>query len=341
MLHADRPVALVVDGHRHHGRFAARPADVNPLDAYAGLRRGLAWLRLKQWIGWTLLHPELSSSFILQDAHYLASSEIYVRDAQGLVEHARNARGGSLRLPRGLFPSSPRIGTPGYEIGYTWADEPAGTHRIRAEIAATAEKPRISVDLSLDGARASAPLSVSAPLPGGALYTHKAVFPAAGTVTVGERVHRFDPGRDLAILDEHHSALPYRTRWRWGTFATQASDAAPGGILGANLAERPTVPGFEDESCLWLPGPDGPTVEPLGDLTFEPSADDPLAPWHVSSADRRLDVTFLPEDRKSVKHQLVLAEIDYWQLVGTYTGVVAGRPVAGVRGVLESTRARL
>ena len=341
MSPAPTPVRLVEGGHRHHGRFAARPDDVNPLAAQSGVRRPLAWLRLKQWLGWTILHPDLSSSFILQDAHYLASSEIYVRDPGGLVEHARNARGGSLHLPRRLYPSSPRISAKGYRIGYDWAADPAGTHRIRAEVAAAPGQPAISVDLTLDGARASAPLSVSAPLPGGALYTHKAVFPAAGTITVGDRTHVVDPARDLAILDEHHSALPYRTRWLWGTFATMTPD----GILGANVARRPTVPGSEEESCLWLPGADGPgdrpTVAPLSDISFTPTSDDPLGPWDVASADGVLDVTFVPEDRKSVKHQLVLAEIDYWQLVGSYTGVVAGRPLGGVRGVLESMRARL
>lgn len=333
------PSALVEGGARHWGRLNARPTSVNPLDEYVGgrPRRLRRWLRLKEWLGWTLLHPEISSSFILQDAHYLASSEIYVRDRVGMTEHARSTRGGSLHLPRRLYPSSPRIETKGYEIGYEWAADPAGTHRIHAVVAATDDQPAITVDLNLDGSHASAPLSVSAPLPGGAMYTHKRVFPASGRLLVGDRRYTFDPSRDLAILDEHKSTLPYRTRWLWGTFAGLASD----GILGANFAERPTAPGSEEESALWLPGTEGPAVEPLAEISFEQQDGDPLGPWLVRSADGRLDVTFLPEDRKSVKHQFVVAAIDYWQLVGTYTGSLAGRPVAGLRGVLERMRARL
>jgi len=331
------PTALVEAGDRRWGRLDSRPDSVNPLDAYAAASRPLRRLRLKEWQGWTLLHPEISSSFILQDAHYLASSEIYVRDRTGLVEHSRNARGGSLRLPKELYPSNPRIATEGYQLGYEWAEAPGGRHRIRALIEATKGQPAITVDLTLDGSRGSAPLSVSAPLPGGSLYTHKVALPAQGTVHVGDRRYTFDPARDLAVLDEHKSTLPYRTRWLWGTFA----GLGPDGIVGANFAERPTVPGSADESGLWLPGADGPAIEPLAEVSFEQENGDPLSPWFVRSADGRLDVTFLPEDRKSVKHQLVLAAIDYWQLVGTYTGSVAGRPVAGVRGVLERMRARL
>jgi len=324
---------LVVDGERRWGRFGRRPARVNPLDSPSRVPRALRRLRLKEWVGFTLLHPELSSSMILQDAHYLASAEIYVRDSAGLVEHARTARGGSLRLAQELFGTSPSIVAPGYRIAYAWATAPAGTHRVTAAIAAAGRQPAIAVDLELDGAQASAPLSVSSPLPGGAMYTHKVVYPAAGTVRVGDRVHRFDPDRDLAVLDEHRTFLPYRTRWVWGTFAGRAA----GGILGANFAERPVVPGTEEESCLWLDG----DVEPLADISFTPSAYDPLRPWTVASADGRLEVTFTPEARKAVKHQLVLADIDYWQLVGTYAGTVAGRTVPGHRGVLESMRARL
>lgn len=324
---------LVVDGVRLDGRLPARPDVVDPLAERSRIPRALRRLRLKEWVGFTLLHPEMSSSMILQDAHYLASSEIYVRDSLGLTEHARNARGGSLRLPHRLFPSSPVIDSKGYRIAYDWADSPDGTHHVRATVAATDDQAAIEVDLALDGAGASAPLSVSAPLPGGAMYTHKVCYPASGTVRVGDRSYAFDPARDLAVLDEHRTFLPYRTTWLWGTFAT----TTPDGVVGANFAERPVVAGTEEESCLWTPG----ACEPLADIAFTPSSGDPLQPWTMRSADGRLDVTFTPEDRKAVRHQLVLASIDYWQLVGRYDGTVAGRTVRGARGVCESMKARL
>ncbi|WP_212734406.1 DUF2804 family protein [Bacillus yapensis] len=324
---------LIVDGIRRHGRFKARPYDVDPLDESSLLPRALRRFRLKEWVGFTLLHPELPSSMILQEAHYLASSEIYVRDKHGMVEHSRNVRGGSLKLPHELFPSAPAIDANGYWIGYDWAEQPNGRHRIRVSVDATAEQAAIKMDLELDGAKASAPLSVSSPLPGGAMYTHKVAYPASGSVTVGDRTYTFDASRDIAILDEHRTFLPYRTSWLWGTFAA----ITPDGVIGANFAQRPIVAGTEEESCLWTPG----ACEPLADITFKQKSNDPLAPWHIKSADGRLDVTFTPEDRKDVKHQLVVASIDYWQLVGTYTGTVAGHKVKGVRGVCESMRARL
>jgi len=331
---------LVTDGHRATGLFGGRPTRVNPLDGFSGPRRALQRLRLKEWIGWTFMHPELSASMILQDANYLASSEIYVRDATSkrLTQHAANARGGSLALPEVLYGSSPAFERRGYRIAYDLGPL-GGTHRIHVDVAAKGDEPAISAELELDGSRASAPLSVSQPLiPRGEMYTHKLIFPVAGALTVGDHTYAFDAERDLVILDEHKTFLPYRTHWLWGTFAVQYAD----GIVGANFCERPDVPGTPGESCLWLPGLGGvPECVPLDQVAFVAESHDPLARWHGFSKDGRLDVTFVPDGRKDVKHQLGVIAIDYWQLYGTWSGTVGDRQVEAVRGVMEKMDARL
>lgn len=335
---------LVDGGTRRYGRLLARPAVVNPLDEFSGLERALRRTRLKEWIGFTLTHPDWAASMILQDARYLASSEIYAgrRDSGTLYQHAANAAGGSLRLPDALPGRRPGFRKRGYRLEYTFSDGTAsgdaGPRRITVDIAATSSAPAFAGELELDGGRAPAPLSVSHRMPGGRLYTHKTLFPVSGTLRVGDAEIRFDPARDLAILDEHKSFLPYRTRWLWGTFAALA-DGGPG---GANFCERPSLPGEEEESCLWLAG----ACEPLADITFAPRSGGPLAPWTVTSADGRLEATFTPQGRKDVRHQLGLFEIDYYQLYGTYRGTIrsaggARSPVTGAAGVLESMRARL
>ena len=93
---------LVTQGRRATGLFDSRPVRVNPLDAFTGPRRALQRLRLKEWVGWTFMHPELSASMILQDANYLASSEIYVRDA------ASQAR--QVGFPHAVGPTKPAVG---------------------------------------------------------------------------------------------------------------------------------------------------------------------------------------------------------------------------------------
>ncbi len=333
------PSVLVEDGVRHYGRFASRPALVNPLDEFSAANRALRQFRLKEWIGFTLIHPDVYSSLIMQDAHYLASSEIYAyyRSQGKLRQHEANGRGGSLGLPAGLSGSHCEFRRPGYVLEYDFAAERAAPrrHSIRFDIAATEESPAFQGELTLDADGASAPLSVSSKLPGGRMYTHKAIFPAEGALCIGDDKVAFDGRRDLAILDEHRSLFPYQTSWLWGTFALHP---ARGGLAGANFCRRRQAPGAEEESCVWTP--DG--CEPLADVSFEPQSGDQLAPWHVRSADGRLDVAFEPEGRKQVQHQLGVFAIDYFQLFGRYRGTLNGHiPVDGVHGVCESMHARL
>ncbi|MDR1635474.1 MAG: DUF2804 domain-containing protein [Bifidobacteriaceae bacterium] len=336
MIDAD---SLVEAGQRHFGRFAATPR-ANPLDAYPRGRRAWAGFRTKEWAGFTLTHPELFGSMILQDAKYLASSEIYVYDrASGdLVQHAANALGGSLRIPARLAESALAFHSAGYRIAYNF--EP-GRVRVMVRIHADGETPGINANLTLDPAGASPPLVVSARLPGGrdaSLYTNKIIYPAGGAIEVGGRRYEFDPARDFAILDEHKSRLPYRTEWTWGTFAMPL---ATGGYLGANLATRPQYPEEEEESCIWTPQ----AAEPLRDISFEPLDRGELAPWSVKSADGRVDLVFTPEGAKGVDHQLGLAEIVYQQRFGVYAGVIkadgADHRFENLHGVLEHMRARL
>ena len=95
------PERLVESGRRHHGWFDERPRDVNPPDEFSGLSRRWHDFRLKEWVGFTLVHPEVAGAMIIQEAKYLASSEFYVRDlgSQQLTEFAVNGRGGSCSSP--------------------------------------------------------------------------------------------------------------------------------------------------------------------------------------------------------------------------------------------------
>lgn len=336
--HADIGERLVERGVRRHGRFTQRPTFVNPLDAFGTLTRPLRRLRLKEWVGFTLVHPAWYGSFIIQDAHYLASSEVYAYDRRRRVlqQHARTARGGTLDLPADLLDGRCAFRRPGYELTFDFSRE-HGRHRLRFDIAATREAKAFRGVLELDARRASPPLSVSSRLPGGAMYTHKAIFPIEGVLRVGEEEIVFDGSRDLAILDEHKSFLPYQTTWLWGTFAMNTDE----GLVGANFAERPSIPGEEDESCIWTPR----SAEALGELRFEPQSADPLAPWHIHARDGRLDVTFEPEGRKAVRHDFGVVAIDYFQMFGHYRGTLRGadrvHEFDGIHGVCERMDARL
>ena len=335
------PDALVdANGTRRYGRFAARPRVVDPLAERSLLPRGLRRLRLKQWVGWTLMHPDWACSMILQDAGYLASTELYLAHRATGVSHgyAANAPGGSLRLPLDLFSGRAEFSRGGFGLEYRFRQ--GEEHRIAIDLAAHDDQPALAGELVLDARPgvASADLAVSSRMPGGTMYTTKALFPVSGVLRVGDDEVVFDAARDVAILDEHRSALPYRTWWTWGTFAWHDED----GLAGANFAARPALAGQEEESGVWSPG----ACEGLADITFTQAAGtDPLRPWTVTSADGRLDVVFTPDGHKDVDVNLAVVAMHYRQRYGRYRGTLTtrdrARQVVDVPGVLEDMRARL
>lgn len=329
------PQRLVEDGVRRYGRFAQRVAVTNPVDAHRGWSRRWHQFRLKEWIGFALIHPEMSGAMIMQDVKYLGSSELFVRDAAGvLVEKSTRFRGGSLDLPDDLLRGGRcRVAKRGYLLEY---DFDADT--VRIDCAADKRGPAITGALRLDVRGAAPPLSLSAKLtPTIDYYTFKQPFPVEGTVTVGDRTYEFDPARDFAILDEHRSQFPYATTWTWGTFAVRM----PGGVVGSNFVDRTELSDDDDESSNWVPG----GVEPLAGVRFDFASGDQLSSVNVCDRDRRLEVTFTPAGRKAVKVNLVAAAIDYWQLAGTYRGTVTSLSgesfsFVDVPGVLERMKTR-
>jgi hypothetical protein len=155
---------------------------------------------------------------------------------------------------------------------------------------------------------------------------------------VGGQQVSFDPARDVAILDEHHSQLPYRTWWTWGTFAWQDED----GLTGANLVTRPTLPGQQEECGIWSPG----ACEELAEVSFtQRPGTDPLRQWTVHSQDGRVELVFTPDGHKDVNVNLGVIAMRYRQRYGRYSGtlVTAGRTrqLPDVPGVVEEMRARL
>ncbi|MGB3331714.1 MAG: DUF2804 family protein [Mycobacterium sp.] len=334
------PQRLVEDGVRRYGRFDGRVRDTNPVDAHSGLSRLWREFRLKEWVGFALIHPEMSGAMIMQDVKYLASSELFVRDqATGvLVEKSARLRGATLRLPDDLLHGGRcRVKTRRYLLDYDF-DADAGTVTVRIDCAADQRGPAITGALTLHAQDAAPPLSISAKLTSAIdYYTFKQPFPVSGTLTVGDRTYVFQRARDFAILDEHRSQFPYSTFWTWGTFAV----AIAGDVVGSNFVDRPEFSDDDDESSNWVPG----AVEPLAGVRFDFDSDDPLSTVHVRDRDHRLDVMFTPAGRKAVKVNLVAAAIDYWQLAGIYRGTVtslAGESYSfdDVPGVLERMKTR-
>lgn len=336
MMNSDQLVTEDPTGNYvQYGWLPGRPRVADPLAGATGPGAFLRRTRLKEWMHLFISHPRWSSGFAMKDAKYLKSSDLHAYDWDDNVLVNHQATGG-LTLPKDLLDQTARVNRPGFKLEVAF-DGPSGTHQIRVDIAATKDQPSVLGKLSLHAARASAPLSVSELLPRGSMYTWKQIFPVSGRLIVGGERIDFDPSRDLAIIDEHRSSLPYVTNWKWGTFGFQGA----GGIVGANVVGREQRPDQQHESAMWAQG----VCEPLADVVFTATGDDPLAPWAISSSDGALQVEFTPRRRKPWVLNAGVIAVDYQMMYGSYRGTLhaAGKvhEVVDVHGPFELMHARM
>ena len=150
-----------------------------------------------------------------------------------------------------------------------------------------------------------------------------------GEVRIGARRFSLDGG--VASIDYSNGLLARETDWRWACahrldlgFNLQA------GYFGAH------------ENVLWLNG----KIIPLAAAQFDYTARDPLAPWHVATADGMLELDFRAEGVRREDKNLLIAASRYVQPIGTFNGWVRATPnstkvvIKQLVGVTEDHRSR-
>jgi hypothetical protein len=216
-----------------------------------------------------------------------------------------------------------------------------GEHRIRLDIEASGNRPAVIGDLVLhEDVAVRQPLVVVLPVePQRPMYTHKSVCPVSGTVTVGDLRHELDPARDLALLDVQKTYYPYRTFWRWATFAGRD---AFGRLLAINLVHN-VIEDDErfNENALWVDG----ILHPLSAARFAFDRNDLSRPWRLRTTDGRVDLVFTPVGRREGRVNAGVVMSDYKECFGRFDGTVTDAegntyPVDGLRGVAEDHEAR-
>jgi hypothetical protein len=275
-----------------------------------------AW-RLKRWEYFYVATPAVF--FAAQIAHvgYLANVAAYLYDIKRnvLLERALNIPFGTgvvlARHPRGGTTSA-RAGNSKY---LQFEMTPEGKH-------VTIDWPRFNgpqglhADLLLGWPEELESLSVVDPLRNGRFaYTTKVTcMPTTGVVRVGEETWECSRSEALGELDWSRGFLEGVTPWKW---ATASGWTRQGQTVGFNLCS-----GFHDtgdnENAVVVDG----HLTKLGLVSFTYDLAHIMQPWHVSSPDGRVDLTFVPmADRQSYTDAGPL-QSHIHQLVGRYSGTM-------------------
>ncbi len=314
------PEHLVEDGRVFCGAFDRPIRDVNLLDdrRYAGARA--FWrMRMKEWCGIGFTHPDWYLSVMIQDARYLGSAMVYAynRHTRQFFQAGWTGPGRAVKVAAQQYSGIASARKYGFLLEFEHSLD-TGRHDIRIDVAAGRRHPAIKADLVLrEDFDLMQPLVASLPVRSMQhAYTHKGLMGIEGIMRVGGEIVRFDPARDTANMDEHKAIYPYHTKWLWGSFGARTED---GGFLGVNLADHV----FKDqernnENCVWV----GSRMLLLGAVHWDMKPAAPFDVWKVRDDDERVDLEFHPEGRFVQKANLVVAGIDYYQMFGTWTGVL-------------------
>lgn len=344
----DTPARMVVDGKvAEYGSFRQPFREVNLLDVeleIGGRRvpRALREYRLKEWEHFGIISEDYYFGMVIFDAKFMGTSFFYAfnRRTGEFFEHERTSVAGPLRVARELWHGECYY----RHFGYTMEFEnrlDSGMHRLRAEIRGKRGKPPVQAEIFvLEDIERYEPLVQVSPVSSNRpLYTHKAVVPVEGKVTLGAQTVVLDPEKDVALMDVQKTYYPYRTFWKWTTFG---GHDVSGRLIGMNACQNfITDDENYNENCTWVDGEI--TLLPAARFLYDESA--LMEPWKLTTTGKEMDLKFTPQGERQGKISLGVIMSDFHQPFGTFDGTMAGPAgqrvqVDGIFGLCEHHLAR-
>jgi len=332
------PKALVTDGAFNLGTFE-RPFDsVNPLDAdlraVLPLPRLVKDLLLKEWQHFALCSQRFYVSAVIFNSKRLCLAHVVIYDRRTgtqLVYESKTPPW-EAKIPSTLWNSRARFAREELAINvHNHLDQ--GCHRVELRAASSSMKPAVTASfVCLEDLATVEPIVVCLPLGSGrAMYSHKAVLPLEGEMTIGGQAHRFERAESYALVDIHKGYYPYVMKWHW---ATGGGRDASGRLVGFNLTDNQVRDQHQyNENCLWIDG----KRHLLPPVRFQlPEA----GPWQVQDADGLVDLHFEPEVERRIDLNLLVMRSRYRGPCGSFSGTIADNtgsavPVDGCFGMGE------
>lgn len=141
---------------------------------------------------------------------------------------------------------------------------------------------------------------------------------AAGSVTIGDETHIFEPSESFGVLDWGRGVWTYKNTWYWGS----ASGLVDGMDFGFNIGYGFGNTSAASENMLFYRG----KTHKLDRVTFhipmKDGKEDYMNPWTFTSNDGRFEMDFIPIMDRASNTDVVLIGSDQHQVFGKFTGVV-------------------
>ncbi|HOO55813.1 MAG TPA: DUF2804 domain-containing protein [bacterium] len=314
------PDSYVEKGGINFGLFKTPFKKMNYYDANIFKNHRFRLTRVKEWLGFDIECEDWQITFFIQNAKYVSSANCYAinKKTGQLTKHARAKLGGNTRISNNHYDDKCIYAAKNFYLEFH-DNLDNNIHRITASIKGNRKAAGLSADITIyEDFNAVQPLVASLPLKGNCtIFTHKAPMPVSGEVSIGDEKVQLNRASDIAIMDEHKSYLPYRTVWRWATFAGYDEQ---GRLIGANLGDHDTIENQDvwNENCLWIAD----KLIPLESVHFSYDHNNPMSPWEIRDDHGKVEITFYPSCQKKENFSVGIIGMKYFQNNGHFRGYI-------------------
>lgn len=171
-----------------------------------------------------------------------------------------------------------------------------------------------NVTLTQDPGMETMNIATSWPKNRKAFYLNEKVncMPASGTVRLGDNEITLEDGDVWGVLDWGRGRWTYQNRWYWGS-ASGLVDGVPFGFnIGYGFSDRTPA----SENVIFYDG----KAFKLDQVDFGIPDSGYEDPWHMTSSDKRFEMTFEPAVDRHSKTDLLLIKSVQHQVFGYFTG---------------------
>lgn len=139
-------------------------------------------------------------------------------------------------------------------------------------------------------------------------------MPTSGTVTIGQKVYKYDDSKHFSVLDWGRGVWTYKNTWYWGSLSGLVDDKRFGFNIGYGFGDTSNG----TENVLFYNG----VAHKLDQVKFELDDSNVLKPWKFTSNDKRFELTMTPLlDRVDNTNLLIIKNFGH-QVFGKFNGYV-------------------
>ncbi len=147
-----------------------------------------------------------------------------------------------------------------------------------------------------------------------AVTTKTAGLKAEGMISVNRKNFRLDPENTFAVFDWTNGFFPRQTFWNWACGAGFSED---GTKVAFNFSRGVYEKGLL-ENIIWING----IPHETGQIIFSYDSKNPDRQWHITCADRSVDLVFTPEGMRRASENFGIIQSSFIQPCGTFSGVI-------------------